>query len=240
MDKSVPVLYRQKGKSLLATVLLTFASLAALNAYLSDWQDSDNVTVPFDAAEIINKCHALNALPAPPSNFHQRSYSDRFVHGTPPTLFRNATIWTGRDSGNEVVEGDLLIDKGLIKAIGFIEDITLAEYKDLVVIDADGAWITPGYVVPNLIIFFVFDKTFTSIVDIHSHLGVDSSPNLQGSDDTNSLKGLVLPWLRSLDGLNTHDDAYRLSVSGGVTTANVLPGSADAIGTIPPGSETNN
>ena len=65
---------------------------------------------------------------------------------------------------------------------------------------------------------------------MHSHLGVDSVPALRGSSDTNSLKGLVLPWLRSLDGLNTHDEAYRLSISGGVTTANVLPGSADAIG----------
>lgn len=65
---------------------------------------------------------------------------------------------------------------------------------------------------------------------MHSHLGVDSAPELQGADDTNSLKGVVLPWLRSLDGLNTHDEAYRLSVSGGVTTSNVLPGSADAIG----------
>lgn len=150
MDKSV--VYRQKGKSLLAAVVLTFASLAVLNAYISDWQNLDNV--PFDAAEIIEKCNALKALPAPPSNFHQRSYSDRFVHGTHPTLFRNATIWTGRISGNEVVEGDLLIDKGLIKAIGIIEDTTLAEYKDLVVIDAEGAWITPGcVVVPNFIIF---------------------------------------------------------------------------------------
>ena len=65
---------------------------------------------------------------------------------------------------------------------------------------------------------------------MHSHLGVDSAPELQGGDDTNSLKGLVLPWLRSLDGLNTHDDAYKLSISGGLTTAVVLPGSADAIG----------
>ena len=48
----------------------------------------------------------------------------------------------------------------------------------------------------------------------------------------------MLPWLRSLDGINTHDVAYSLSISGGVTTANVLPGSADAIG-IPPTSETN-
>lgn len=65
---------------------------------------------------------------------------------------------------------------------------------------------------------------------MHSHLGVDSLPNLTGSDDTNSHKGLILPWLRSLDGLNTHDEAYRLTISGGVTTANILPGSADAIG----------
>ncbi|KIJ61333.1 hypothetical protein HYDPIDRAFT_42737 [Hydnomerulius pinastri MD-312] len=61
-------------------------------------------------------------------------------------------------------------------------------------------------------------------------MGVDSVPDLDGSSDTNSLKGPILPWLRSLDGLNTHDEAYRLSVSGGVTTANVLPGSANAIG----------
>lgn len=36
--------------------------------------------------------------------------------------------------------------------------------------------------------------------------------------------------MRSIDGLNTHDDSYLLSISGGVTTALVLPGSADAIG----------
>jgi hypothetical protein len=65
---------------------------------------------------------------------------------------------------------------------------------------------------------------------MHSHLGVDSAPALKGADDTNSFKGLVQPWLRSLDGLNTHDEAYRLSVSGGVTTSVILPGSANAIG----------
>jgi imidazolonepropionase-like amidohydrolase len=72
--------------------------------------------------------------------------------------------------------------------------------------------------------------SFVSIVDLHSHLGVDSAPGLEGASDTNSLKGPSLPWLRSLDGLNTHDDAYALSIAGGVTTALVLPGSANAIG----------
>ena len=61
-----------------------------------------------------------------------------------------------------------------------------------------------------------------------SHHGQD----LAGARDVNSHKGLVQPWLRSLDGLNTHDESYRLSVSGGVTTALIFPGSANAIGTL--------
>lgn len=59
---------------------------------------------------------------------------------------------------------------------------------------------------------------------MHSHLGVDSVPELDGAADTNSMKGITQPWLRSIDALNTHDEAYRLSISGGVTTANILPG----------------
>jgi hypothetical protein len=65
---------------------------------------------------------------------------------------------------------------------------------------------------------------------MHSHLGVQSSPLLWAAIDNNSVKGITQPWLRSLDGLNTHDDAFALSISGGVTSANILPGSADAIG----------
>ena len=67
-------------------------------------------------------------------------------------------------------------------------------------------------------------------MDMHSHVGDDSLPELKGSDDSNSYNGIAQPWLRSLDGLNSHDDSYPLSVSGGVATALVLPGSANAIG----------
>ncbi|KAF8962217.1 hypothetical protein BDZ97DRAFT_1920686 [Flammula alnicola] len=192
-----------------AAILLGVVTVTPLGVCL-DWQK--NTEVPINAAQIVQKCQALNFLPGPPNNFHQRTQLDRQVSGNPPTLFRNASIWTGRVSGHEVAIGDLLLDKGIIKELGSVKESVLDSYKDLVVIDAGGAWITPG------------------IVNLHSHLGVDSAPALRGSDDTNALKGLVLPWLRSLDGLNTHDEAYRLSISGGVTTGNVLPGSADAIG----------
>jgi hypothetical protein len=61
-------------------------------------------------------------------------------------LLRNATIWTGGTRGFEIVEGDLLLDQGLIKAVGRLEPNILETYKmDLVEMDLEGAWVTPGY-----------------------------------------------------------------------------------------------
>lgn len=72
---------------------------------------------------------------------------------------------------------------------------------------------------------------------MHSHIAVASAPALQGAKDDNSLKGLAQPWLRSVDGLNTHDESYALAIAGGVTTSLILPGSADAIGSCRASSE---
>ncbi|KAF5371159.1 hypothetical protein D9758_004121 [Tetrapyrgos nigripes] len=168
--------------------------------------------IPVDAARILDKCANLDTLPGPPPDFYSRKESDRFEPGTKPVLIKRATIWTGERNGTEIVTGDVLLDKGMIKAIGHIEASTILEYGNVEIIDAAGAWLTPG------------------LVDLHTHMGVNSIPQLSGALDTNSNKGPIQPWLRSLDGLNTHDDSYRLSISGGVTTANVLPGSANSIG----------
>jgi len=100
---------------------------------------------PHNAQLILNQCAALNILPGPPVNFHAREVSDRFEPGTKPTLIRNATIWTGAHNGTEVIFGDILLDGGIIKGIGEIPDFRLAGViDDLVTIDANGAWLTPG------------------------------------------------------------------------------------------------
>ena len=65
-------------------------------------------------------------------------------------------------------------------------------------------------------------------------MGVDSSPTLEGAQDMNSLHGPITSWLRSIDGLNTHDAAFELATAGGVTTSLILPGSANAIGMCSP------
>ncbi|KAJ7131770.1 carbohydrate esterase family 9 protein [Mycena crocata] len=212
MEKT-PVYAPQKGIKRVKTIqwALAFLVVSSYSLIYLLWSDNNSrtETLPINAQAIIAQCNALHLTPGPPADFHSRTESDRFVEGTKPTLIRNASIWTGLDDGKKVIYGDILIDKGLIQKVGFVD---LHSYADVVVVDAAGGWVSPG------------------IVDLHSHIGVDSAPALKGASDTNSLKGLVLPWLRSLDGLNTNDDAYRLSISGGVTTANVLPGSADAIG----------
>ncbi|KAA1473973.1 carbohydrate esterase family 9 protein [Dentipellis sp. KUC8613] len=183
----------------------------------SGTQSAPLADLPIHAQETLARCRALNLAPGPPPDFHRRRESDRYVPGTPATLIRNARIWTGGDNGTEVVKGDLYLDGGLIRGVGRLgrfEAIIKEQEANgaLNVVDAQGAWVSPG------------------IVDSHSHLGVDSAPELDGASDTNSFKATVQPWLRSLDGLNTRDDAYALSIAGGVTTALVLPGSANAIG----------
>jgi hypothetical protein len=163
---------------------------------------------------ILSRCRNHGVTPGPPLHFAKRTQSDRFVPGTPSTLLRNAKIWTGHQNGTEILHGDILLENGLIRSIGDLHHTTLQDHGvDLVVVDLNGSWVTPG------------------LVDLHSHIGDDPSPSLGATDsDFNSDHGPILPWLRSLDGLNTHDDSYPLSISGGVTTALVLPGSGNNIG----------
>ncbi|KAI0342088.1 composite domain of metallo-dependent hydrolase [Trametopsis cervina] len=201
---------RTSSLSILAIFVLF--NLWYYSSHFSHDQSSGNVHVPLHAAQTLRECRKLHLKPGVPDNFYERETSDRFQPGTKPVLIRNATIWTGRVQGLEVITGDLLLEGGLIKQIGHISPEVIPRYKDLEVIDVNGAWVTPG------------------VIDVHSHLGVGASPALSGASDGNSLKGLTLPWLRSLDGINTHDDGYASSIAGGLTTALILPGSADAIG----------
>ncbi|GAA5854825.1 hypothetical protein JCM8547_004085 [Rhodosporidiobolus lusitaniae] len=159
--------------------------------------------------ETVSKCEELGVLPGVPNWFASRTQSDRYVEGTPPLLVRNASVWTGEQDGHEVLYNtDVLLDRGLIVKIG--EDLQVEkEYK---VIDAHGAFLTPG------------------IFDLHGHAGVDSLPGLSGASDTNSVQGATLPHLRSLDAHNGHDLAFRRIAAGGITTMLVLPGSANNIG----------
>ncbi|KAL4247136.1 hypothetical protein ABKN59_001342 [Abortiporus biennis] len=171
--------------------------------------------LPINAEQILQKCASLRNIPGPEAHFHDREVSDRFEPGTKSTLIKNATIWTGLANGTEIIKGDILLKKGVVRGLGDVPQELFEDDEknnDLVVIEASGAWVTPG------------------LVDLHTHLGVASAPLLEGAMDVNSPHGPIVPWLRSIDGFNTHDDSFELAIAGGVTTAQVLPGSANAIG----------
>ena len=196
------------------------------------WEAYTTSRLSPQAAAALSRCASLHEKPGPPANFHSRSQSDRYVPGTKPVLLKNAKIWSGDKNGTDVFHSDILLDKGIIKGIGRTALKLSRNYKeDIEVIDVKDAWVTPGWVFLSVQMQTSISQTDTdSIVDLHSHMGDGASPSLDGADDTNSFHGTVQPWLRALDGLNTHDESYALSISGGVTTALVLPGSANAIG----------
>ncbi|TFY76655.1 hypothetical protein EWM64_g7357 [Hericium alpestre] len=207
---------RQRQSRRRKLLLLCFAALALvlLTNFFNLPASDEHVRaqrVPIHAQRILAQCAMLKMAPGPPAGFRERKESDRYEPGTKPTLIRNATIWTGARDGTEVIYGDVLLDKGIIKALGYVPSQLLDGLKETDVVDADGAWVTAG------------------LVDLHSHLGIYGLPELRGTFELNSPNGPILPWLRSIDAFHTHDESVELAIAGGVTSVQILPGSSNAI-----------
>ncbi|RKP12736.1 hypothetical protein BJ684DRAFT_6137, partial [Piptocephalis cylindrospora] len=131
----------------------------------------------------------------------------RAVPGSPPLLLTGGILWDPQEGQRRA---DLLIRDGIIHTIACnISSIP----EGTRTIHIGGRFLTPG------------------LVDMHSHIGVDSLPELSATDDTNEMAGsVVLPQVRTLDAFDPHDPALRHVLSGGLTTVLVLPGSGDLIG----------
>lgn len=113
------------SNSLLRTASLTALCLAApALLYTSAFSSSfpfPRPPTPSHVQDGLRSCRDNAHQPGPPADFGDRTTSDRFVPGTKAVLIRNATIWTGEDMGNEVLESsDLLLDGGIIKAVGSV------------------------------------------------------------------------------------------------------------------------
>lgn len=117
--------------------------------------------LPLHSENTLARCRALHVKPAPAPSFNLRTKSDRFQPGTRAVLIKNATIWTGRVEGLEVLKGDIFMDGGIIVAVGVIEQSVL-DLHEHDIVDAQvcnmeqswfscsdplqGAWVTPGSV----------------------------------------------------------------------------------------------
>ena len=99
-------------------------------------------------------------------------------------------------AGPEIDNGVLLVQGGKIRSVGRSGELKLS--ADTIIIDAKGKVVMPG------------------LVDSHSHIGDGS-----GADASAPIQ----PDVRLLDGIDARASSLQRAQSGGITTANVMPGS---------------
>ena len=109
-----------------------------------------------------------------------------------------------------IVKGVLVIQGGKIIAIGEQGKIQIPAGAKIQ--DASGKVIMPG------------------IVDSHSHIGIIGNPAVSDSQDANESSGPIQPALRAFDAIDPADPNIRLATAGGITTANIMPGSGNVMG----------
>jgi len=113
-------------------------------------------------------------------------------------------------SGPPIEHGVLLVADGKIVAVG--EEGKVKIPRGTTVEDATGKVVMPG------------------IVDSHSHIGIIANPSASDSGDANESSGPIEPGLRALDAIDPADPNIRMATAGGVTTANIMPGSGNVMG----------
>jgi imidazolonepropionase-like amidohydrolase len=124
------------------------------------------------------------------------------------TVIRGATVFDG--DGNRIDNGTVVFGDGVIQAVGGPE---VASPAGAIEVDGTGKWVTPG------------------VIDVHSHLGDYPSPGTASHQDGNEATSPSRPEVWAEHSVWPHDPGFaRALINGGVTTFQVLPGSANLFG----------
>jgi imidazolonepropionase-like amidohydrolase len=122
-------------------------------------------------------------------------------------LITNATILTA--AGPAIRNGSILMIDGKITVVG----VNLRAVPSTVrIIDGRGKYVTPG------------------IIDIHSHLGDYAAPGVSANSDGNEATNPNTANVWAEHSVWPQDPQFPRALAGGVTTLQVLPGSANLIG----------
>ena len=131
----------------------------------------------------------------------------QFDDDSAPVFIRNATLMTA--AGKTIEKGHLLLEKGRIQAIGEGQGNPPSGAE---IIDAAGRFVTPG------------------LIDTHSHMGVYAIPSVPAHSDGNEMTSPTTAEVWAEHSFWPQDPSIWRAVSGGITTIQVLPGSANLIG----------
>ena len=117
------------------------------------------------------------------------------------------TVLTGTDQ--KIENGVVLMSDGKVEAVGPASTPVPAGYR---VVDARGRYVTPG------------------VIDVHSHLGVYPSPGVSGMSDGNEATSPNTAQVWAEHSIWPQDPGFNTARAGGVTTLQILPGSANLFG----------
>ena len=163
------------------------------------------------AALALGGCAGMGGKPKgpPPVGINEDPYPSTYArYPGAPTVIRHATVFDGE--GRQINDGTVIIADGLIRAVGGPE---LASPAGAVEVNGAGKWVTPG------------------VIDVHSHLGDYPSPGVDGNSDGNEATGPVRPEVWAEHSVWPQDPGFsRALINGGVTTLQILPGSANLFG----------
>lgn len=121
-------------------------------------------------------------------------------------LLKNATVYP---ITSKVIEhGDVLIKDGKIVNLG----VGLIPDEDTQVLDCMNQHLLPGF------------------IDVHTHLGLYDEGTGWAGNDANETVEKLTPHIRAMDGVYPLDPAFGDAIKFGITTAHVMPGSANVIG----------
>ncbi len=126
------------------------------------------------------------------------------------TVVRNVTIFDGE--GGQIDNGSVLFKDGKVSMVGgALVDADIP--ADAQIIDGTGKFLTPG------------------IIDIHSHLGDYPSPAVEAHSDGNEATSPTTPEVWAEHSVWPQDPGFsRALANGGITSLQVLPGSANLMG----------
>ncbi|KPH96202.1 amidohydrolase [Pseudoalteromonas porphyrae] len=121
------------------------------------------------------------------------------------TLITNATVLTG--TGERLEEADVLLIDGKVQQVG--KDLTVQVDNT---IDAQGKWVTPG------------------LIDVHSHLGAYPNPSVESHQDGNEMTSPNTAEVWVEHSVWPQDPGFNRAREGGITSLQILPGSANLFG----------
>ncbi|HEX6533744.1 MAG TPA: amidohydrolase [Gemmatimonadaceae bacterium] len=130
-----------------------------------------------------------------------------------PTIIRNVTILTA--AGPRIENGAVLLKDGKIAVVAKSADapeLTQQAGPSPVVIDGKGKYLTPG------------------IIDVHSHMGDYPAPGVPANSDGNEATSPATPNVWAEHSVWPQDPQFPRALAGGVTTVQILPGSANLFG----------